>query len=54
MICEEIGYVRVGATIKCGEKCARMDTMLWQGRIKEERACNLGNIRIHMWAGECA
>ncbi len=29
---------------------------LWyyQGRIKKERACNLGNIRIHMWAGECA
>ena len=27
---------------------------LYQGRIKEERACNLGNIRIHMWAGECA
>ncbi len=27
---------------------------LYQGRIKEERACNLGNTRIHMWAGECA
>ncbi len=25
-----------------------------QGRIKEERACNLGNIRIQTWAGECA
>ncbi len=65
MVREMRGEGRCGAPMTCTDmiwspfldsldKVQQCNIEYYQGRIKEERACNLGNTRIHMWAGECA
>ncbi len=55
----EVWLTAVGGVLNSSDSftCKRANMNIqhvYKGRIKEDRACNVGNIRIQMWAGECA